>query len=255
MKWAPNKKMHLEIAVIRAIQTLNQATLGEVLDTLTAIRGGAALPEPATKAPSSRPASAPSRTPAPVRAAAPVVAKPAAKAESAAEAPAASAETAEPEPSPKPAPAAKSSTPAKRAAQGPAPNIAEEPVAVSADLWPGVVQRVRKERPLQAANVERAVLLEIKGGTAFVGVDTKDVLAFDMLDAASMRKFLEGILSEIAATPLAIKLVKREGIAPAPVPRAAEPEPEQPKDPMAEFKNDALIRKALELFRAEIQSA
>ena len=36
---------------------------------------------------------------------------------------------------------------------------------------------------------------------------------------------------------------------------AAAPEPEAPKDPMAEFKNDALIRKALELFRADIQSA
>ena len=40
MKWAVNKKMHFEIAAIRAIQTLGQATLTEVLDTLTAIRGG-----------------------------------------------------------------------------------------------------------------------------------------------------------------------------------------------------------------------
>ena len=44
MKWAPNKKMHLEIAVIRAIQTLSQATLGEVLDTLGSIREGGPLP-------------------------------------------------------------------------------------------------------------------------------------------------------------------------------------------------------------------
>ena len=32
MKWAPNKKMHLEVGVIRAIQTLSQATLSEVLE-------------------------------------------------------------------------------------------------------------------------------------------------------------------------------------------------------------------------------
>src|SRR4030095_13335476 len=38
MRWAPNKKMHLEIAVIRAIQTLGQATLSEVLDTLSDMR-------------------------------------------------------------------------------------------------------------------------------------------------------------------------------------------------------------------------
>jgi hypothetical protein len=29
--------------------------------------------------------------------------------------------------------------------------------------------------------------------------------------------------------------------------------PEPPPDPMEEFKNDPIIRKALELFRAEIQ--
>ena len=44
MKWAPNKKMHLEVAVIRAIQTLSQATLSEVLDALTAMRNGVAAP-------------------------------------------------------------------------------------------------------------------------------------------------------------------------------------------------------------------
>jgi DNA polymerase-3 subunit gamma/tau len=40
MKWAVNKKMHFEVAAIRAIQILQSATLTEVLDTLTALRGG-----------------------------------------------------------------------------------------------------------------------------------------------------------------------------------------------------------------------
>jgi len=44
MKWAVNKKMHFEVAAIRAIQILQSATLTEVLDTLTALRGGQALP-------------------------------------------------------------------------------------------------------------------------------------------------------------------------------------------------------------------
>ena len=38
MKWAPNKKLHFEVAVIRAIQTLNQATLDEVIENLNALR-------------------------------------------------------------------------------------------------------------------------------------------------------------------------------------------------------------------------
>jgi DNA polymerase III subunit gamma/tau len=40
MKWAPNKKLHFEVAVIRAIQTLSQTTLDEVIENLNALRDG-----------------------------------------------------------------------------------------------------------------------------------------------------------------------------------------------------------------------
>src|SRR5437773_4833897 len=40
MKWAPNKKLHFEVAIIRAIQSLGQATLDEVIENLSALRGG-----------------------------------------------------------------------------------------------------------------------------------------------------------------------------------------------------------------------
>jgi DNA polymerase III subunit gamma/tau len=40
MKWAPNKKLHFEVALIRAIQSLNQVTLDEVVENLNALRGG-----------------------------------------------------------------------------------------------------------------------------------------------------------------------------------------------------------------------
>ena len=38
MKWAPNKKLHFEVAVIKAIQTLGQVTLDEVIENLAALR-------------------------------------------------------------------------------------------------------------------------------------------------------------------------------------------------------------------------
>lgn len=45
MKWAPNKKLHLEVAIIKAIQSLGQATLDEVLEKLGELRnGGSARP-------------------------------------------------------------------------------------------------------------------------------------------------------------------------------------------------------------------
>src|SRR5213595_1646194 len=43
MKWAPNKKLHFEVAIIKAIQSLRQATLDEVIENLSALRGGKAV--------------------------------------------------------------------------------------------------------------------------------------------------------------------------------------------------------------------
>jgi DNA polymerase III subunit gamma/tau len=40
MKWAPNKKLHFEVAIIKAIQILGQATLDEVIEKLGELRDG-----------------------------------------------------------------------------------------------------------------------------------------------------------------------------------------------------------------------
>jgi len=40
MKWAPNKKLHFEVAIIKAIQSLGQATLDEVIVKLGELRDG-----------------------------------------------------------------------------------------------------------------------------------------------------------------------------------------------------------------------
>jgi len=40
MKWAPNKKLHFEVALIKAIQSLSQVTLSEVIENLNALRDG-----------------------------------------------------------------------------------------------------------------------------------------------------------------------------------------------------------------------
>ncbi|MGC1322524.1 MAG: DNA polymerase III subunit gamma/tau [Candidatus Udaeobacter sp.] len=40
MKWAPNKKLHFEVSIIKAIQSLGQATLDEVIEKLGELRDG-----------------------------------------------------------------------------------------------------------------------------------------------------------------------------------------------------------------------
>ena len=44
MKWAPNKKLHFEVALIKAIQSLCQATLDEVIEKLSELRDGKSTP-------------------------------------------------------------------------------------------------------------------------------------------------------------------------------------------------------------------
>ena len=50
MKWAPNKKLHLEVAIIKAIQSLGQATLDEVIEKLGELRNGGGARSPAPSA-------------------------------------------------------------------------------------------------------------------------------------------------------------------------------------------------------------
>jgi DNA polymerase-3 subunit gamma/tau len=51
MKWAPNKKLHFEVAIIRAIQSLGQATLDEVIEKLGELREGGGDGSPRKSAP------------------------------------------------------------------------------------------------------------------------------------------------------------------------------------------------------------
>jgi DNA polymerase-3 subunit gamma/tau len=50
MKWAPNKKLHFEVAIIKAIQSLGQATLDEVIEKLGELRNGRVRPPGAPSA-------------------------------------------------------------------------------------------------------------------------------------------------------------------------------------------------------------
>ncbi len=320
MKWAPNKKMHFEIAMLRAIQVIGQASLTEVIETLASIRGGEggggtpagsaltvkAKPKPASRAPMPvKPTAAAEATPKPVAsvAAAAVetapakpVAQPAAPTTSFVPPPAppapppppmappiapmapplAAVAPVEPKPLPKAAPApspvdsappwddasgdAEESSPFNSDAAEPAPRVEETSPAAEASsgepgldaLWKKVVMEVRRQRPLISAWVENGALLEIEGHTALLGFPPEHALASEYCQQPANRKLIESLLAEFSGRPLTFRCQLREGLTVTP---PAPPEPEKVVDPMEEFKNDPLIRKALEIFRAEIQPA
>ncbi len=289
MKWAPNKKMHLEIAMIRAIQTLGQASLTEVIDALADLREGrpiskAAAPaphRPATSSPrpassSSRPASSSPRpassSPRPVTAAqslaaagqntafpqtaktpddqapvpAPVAPKPEATEPSE---PTAVAEglssTPEPQAPAVPTLPVLSSSPAVASAE---PDSSLDPVT----LWKDLLGEVRRQRPLIAMWVEAGSLLELTGDSLTLGFPTNQSLALEYCDQPNNRKLLESIASQLVGRKISIRFLKREGLVVERVEVPPTPT-EVSRDPLEEFKDDPLIRKALELFKAEIQ--
>ena len=257
MKWATNKKMHFEIAAIRAIQTLEQASLTEVLAALSALRGGAPLPErwKSPKPPASIPTPVATKKIEPAPSA--TVAKPSLSATVAASLGEAPKSTPPPvakireEPATKPEPAPTPEPVIETPLAPPAPKASTAPAVSADEIWPALVNRVRKDRALISAWLELGQLVEITDGLAVLAFPSEADLARESCARANNRSFLEAILTELAGQPLTLKLERRASVVVSSVARV-ETKPEPAADPMAEFKNDPLIRKALDVFKAEI---
>lgn len=234
MKWAPNKKLHFEIALIKAIQTLNQATLTEVVETLAALRGGS---EPPTL---QRPiASTPKAVNPPVKVAEKIAPKP--------ESPAPESPTVKEEPA--------KQQPVQQAEPVPvkSPEIVQPetaPAVVDQDqIWGLLLEQVRTKRSLIISWLEKGTLLQLGQETCLIGFPPECFLAQESIMRPNTRVFLEAELSTLAGRPIKIKTEAKQGLL---APQVAPPP--EPLDPMAEFKNDPLIKKALELFKGEIQT-
>jgi len=232
MKWAPNKRLHFEVAVIKAIQTLSQVTLNEVIENLAALRDGKSEPQlPAPKsAPKPPGKSVAPATPPPRKADVPRVAEQAQ-----------SYETAEVRESPPVSPNAESAT--------------LDPEAI----WQKAVEQIRTTRPLIRVWVESAKALGIEGRFFVLGFPPEQKMAMESLTNPRTRDFLEALIREISGQDLKIKSVLKEGLpVVAFTEPAAAPEdlPAKKKgDSQAMFKDDPLIREALEIFKGEIKTA
>jgi DNA polymerase-3 subunit gamma/tau len=114
---------------------------------------------------------------------------------------------------------------------------------------------VRRDRPLISTWLEAGTLLEVAGRKVRLGFPPAQKMAMESLVRPNNRGFLEKLLTQLTGEPRELVCEAREGLVVQPVTLPA-PAPEPaPPDPMEEFKNDPLIRKALEIFQAEIQPA
>jgi DNA polymerase III subunit gamma/tau len=235
MKWAPNKRLHFEVAVIKAIQTLSQVTLNEVIENLAALRDGkrdgksesqAPPPKSTAKPPDKRAALV---TPSAPKAEAPRVAEKAPSYE----------------------------TKAPREDQPVSPEAESKTVDREA-VWKKAVEQIRTRRPFIRGWVESAKALGTEGRFFLLGFPPEQKTAMESLASPRTRDFLEALLKEISGQDLKIKFTLKEGL---PVATVAEPAaaldelPAKKKgDSQAMFKDDPLIREALEIFKGEIKT-
>jgi DNA polymerase-3 subunit gamma/tau len=215
MKWAPNKRLHFEVAVIKAIQTLNQVTLNEVIENLAALRDG--------KQPAGRDSVEP--RPAPPKPA-PTSAPP---------------KSAPPKSAPEKVPQSEPAVPAQTA-----------PSVDPTEAWNKTVEKVRATRRLIAGWVEAGTALGVEGRFLVVGFPPEQKTAMESLSIPKTRDYIDAILKETSGQDWKVKFVVKEGLA---VPAAA-PEPAAPRkaETQATFKDDPLIREALEIFKGEIKT-
>ena len=262
MRWAADKKLQFDVAVIKAVHLLEQASLDEVIETLTALHGGGPLPE---RTPPARPA--------PVKNDAETGRR-------------GDAENSRPAPSPvAPPPVVKRDTEIRQASTEIPRVPASQPLPVGSVQAPStpasesrsVDASVAWERV--AATYESSIKYRWLTKGVFVGMsgDAEMLIHLPPSYEAEMKSIIgaagrtdaETKLAEILGRKVRVILEISEGVIEAPseetvpeappevieeAPPAPPPAPAAPAvDPMEEFKNDPLIKKALEIFAGEIQ--
>jgi DNA polymerase III subunit gamma/tau len=199
MKWAPNKKLHFEVAIIKAIQILGQATLDEVIEKLGELRDGKAVAAGAYRG---------------GEAAAP--------------------KTGVNDPS------YKSDT----------PRVEEDAATINPDkIWEQVVAKIPPKGFLRTLS-EAIRLIGIDGRNFLLGHLPEDKSKIEALASANNRRQLEILLREASGRDWSVKFVAKEGILPQKAFVAVSGEAKSTES----FKDEPLIREALEMFKAQIKS-
>jgi DNA polymerase-3 subunit gamma/tau len=215
MKWAPNKKLHFEVAIIKAIQSLGQATLDEVIEKLGELQDGGRTQPPAfAEATAGKPGAPPTR------------------------AVAAGADRGETKP-----------VAQKAGVIAPGYNevrVEEKAATVDSEkIWQAVLAQIPAQKAFVRNSASAAHVLGIEGRSFKLGFAPGDKAMMDILGTQANRKFVEMLLHEISGKDWTLKLSMNEEL----TSRTAVPAEESGSD---DFKNEPLIQEAIELFNARV---
>jgi DNA polymerase III subunit gamma/tau len=228
MKWAPNKKLHFEVAVIKAIQTLNQVTLNEVIENLSALREGRSVTGG-------------------VDAGTPVG--------SGKTAVAGGVEAGKPVGSGKTAVAGGNDagkTPVADRGQSKAATPNEAAPLNLDEMWHQLSTRIPAQKRFLKTLIDSTRGIGAEGRTFLIGYPPEQKSMIETLATDSNRRFLESLLKEISGRDWNVKFVMKEGLPPAPA--TIESSETNKTNPAESFKDDPLIQEALEIFKGEIKT-
>jgi DNA polymerase III subunit gamma/tau len=227
IKWAANKKLHLEIALIRAIQTLSEVSLNNVIDALESLRDGSAASQAQTIQRELRSENPVTKAPDKLSAAAERV-------------------------------VTETSGEAKTAENAGAPEATTHMNEAKSDrselgetAWARILNTIRTRRPLIVSWLEQATPFFLERGRLKLAFTEDQQIAVESLSRPNNRRLLEEVTGEIVGDTWKLEFELRADL---PVPSKPATEAQKPADPMEDFRNDPMIQKALELFKAEIQS-
>lgn len=134
------------------------------------------------------------------------------------------------------------------------------PTSSLADAWAYAIEHLNKVNPLAKSYLVGAKPLGMKAGVVTIGLDPEFPERKEFVDTARNKDVLQSKLHEKLHTTVALRFELSDTITPAPLARppvnkpAAAPAPEPVRRAVSpeEFKNDPLIKKALEIFKGQI---
>jgi DNA polymerase III subunit gamma/tau len=215
MKWAPNKKLHFEVAIIKAIQSLGQATLDEVIEKLGELREGGGAQS--SVGPPTKPVRAPAAISSGSRTRLAAGVSPATQ------------------------------TPPAGTAATTKARVEERATAVDPEkTWQAVVAKIPAQKAFVRNSASLAHVLGVEGRNLKIGFAPNDKAAMDILNTQANRKFVETLLHEITGNDWTLKLTVNEELVSKSTVATAE-------SPNA-FGDEPLIQEAIELFNARVRS-
>ena len=227
MKWAPNKKLHFEVAIIKAIQSLGQATLDEVIEKLGELRDGRARPPAFAEATAGKPAPPSTR----LLAASTSSAVASAKADDRTET--------------KPVAQRAGVIPTSRDYSE--ARVEEKAATIDSEqIWQAVLAKIPAQKGFVRNSASAAHVLGVEGRNFRLGFAPNDKPAMDILGTQANRKFVETLLHEITGNDWTLKLTVNEEL----VSKSTAVADDSPSD----FKDEPLIQEAIELFNARVRS-